>query len=160
MKAKLVHENMEFNFKDPPYKRYESKRGVRGPQVPNPKKSGYGNEGLSDQEIETETRSTVRKAIDKARPNLEYIEDLANQSSPAGVLAKTILAIQNEETTIFLDELLEKWKISRENINTAGTYQPLREAGKLSDNSDLKAKQYILLECNRLLGELIEQQTQ
>lgn len=113
-----------------------------------------------DQEIETETRISVRKVVVNARPKLENIEELAKQSSPAGVLAKTILAIQNEETTAFLDDLLEKWKLSHENINTAGTYQPLREAEKLNDNPDLKAKQYILHECNRLLGKLIEQQVQ
>ena len=113
-----------------------------------------------DQEIETETRISVRKVVVNARPKLENIEELAKQSSPAGVLAKTILAIQKGETTTFLDELFEKWKLNHENINTAGTYQPLHEAEKLNDHSDLKAKQYILHECNRLLGELIEQQAQ
>jgi len=113
-----------------------------------------------DYEIETETRLSVRKVVVNARPKLENIKELARQSSPAGVLAKTILAVQNDETTEFLDELFEKWKLNYETINTAGTFQPLRALGKFDDKTDLKAKQYILHECNRLLGELIEQQKQ
>ncbi len=111
-----------------------------------------------DQEIETETRISVRKIIINAQPKLENIEELAKQSSPAGVLAKTILAIQNEETTTFLEELLNSWKLSYDNIITSGTYQPLRDTVKFDDNVDMRARLYILHECSRLLGELLAQQ--
>lgn len=111
-----------------------------------------------DYEIETETRLSVRKIVVNAQPKLENIEELAKQSSPAGILAKTILVVQNGGTTPFLDELLEKWNLTFENINTAGTYQPLDTIRKLDDKPDTKARQYILHECNRLLGELLAQQ--
>ena len=111
-----------------------------------------------EHELETETRLSVRKVFINARPKLENIEELAKQSSPAGVLAKTIFAIRNEDTTEFLDELFEKWKLNYKKINKAGIYQSLRATGKLDDKTDQEARQYILHECNRLLGELIGQQ--
>lgn len=111
-----------------------------------------------DHEIETETRLSVRKIVVNAQPKLENIEELAKQSSPAGILAGTILAVQNGGTTRFLNELLEKWKLNFGNTNTAGTYQPIDTIRRLDDNSDTIARQYILHECNRLLGELLRQQ--
>ena len=99
-----------------------------------------------DHEIETETRLSVRRIVINARPKLENIEELAKQSSPAGILAKTILVIQNDETIEFLKELLERWKLSYENINTSGTYQSLHTTGKFDDKTDMKAKQCILHE--------------
>jgi len=113
-----------------------------------------------DQEIDTETKLSVRKVIVNARAKLENIEELAKQSSPAGVLAKTIVALQKGETTEFLDDMLEKWKLEYESINGARIYQPLHTSENFQDKPDPKAKQYILNECNRLLGELIVQQTQ
>ncbi len=48
MKSKFVREQLEFNFKEPPYKRYEAGRSR---DIENPSKSGYG-EGLSEEEQE------------------------------------------------------------------------------------------------------------
>lgn len=113
-----------------------------------------------DHEIETETRLSVRKVFINVRPKLENIEELAKQSTPAGVLAKTILTIRNEDTTEFLDKLVENWKLNYKKIITSGTYQPLHSAGIFNDKNDLEARQYILHECNRFLGELLRQKTQ
>ncbi len=112
-----------------------------------------------DHEIETETRLSVRKVFVNVRPKLENIDELAKQSTPAGVLAKTILAIRNEDTTEFLDKLVENWKQNYKKVISSGTYQPLHSTGRLDDKNDLEVRQYILYECNHLLGELIRQQT-
>lgn len=113
-----------------------------------------------DHEIETETRLSVRKVLVNVKPKVENMKELAKESSPAGVLANAIIALSNDETTEFLDEILKKWKLEFESINRAGTYQPLRTAEKIQDEPDRESKQYILNECNRLLAELIGQQTQ
>lgn len=111
-----------------------------------------------DHEIDTETRLAVRKAVVNARPKVENIKELASQSSPVGILAKTIIALQNDKRTNFLDEILEKWQLKHESINGAVTYQPLRTTDKFHGIPDAKVKQHVLRECNRLLGELIAQQ--
>ncbi len=113
-----------------------------------------------EHEIETETRLSVRKVSVNARPKLENIAELAKQSTPAGVLAKTILAIQNQDTTEFLDKLVENWKLKYKHVITSGTYQALYSTGRFDDKTELEARQYILHECNHLLGELLRQQTQ
>lgn len=109
-------------------------------------------------EIETETRLSVRKVItEDIKPKVENIEELAKQSSPVGILAKAILAIQNGESSEFIDAIQEKWISSFEAMNTSGTYQPVQKHENIINSPD--PKQYILNECNRLLGELITQQS-
>jgi deoxycytidylate deaminase len=76
-----------------------------------------------------------------------------------GVLAKTILAIEDNEKTEFLDKILEKWKLNRDEINSKNTYHYLKKVGKEDNNIDLLAKTSILKECNNLLGELLIQKT-
>jgi len=87
MLAQFVSENLEFNFKEPPYKRYVSKRGVKGPQIPNPKKKGYGH-GLSDEEIEIIHRhqytiNDLRDEIDSLEGEIEDLKgELHNLNTP------------------------------------------------------------------------------
>ena len=111
-------------------------------------------------ELETETSLSVRKVLINVQPKVENMEELAKQSSPAGVLACTIIALRKGESTKFLDEILEKWMLKYESINWAGIYQPLRTTEKFRNEPDPESKKYILNECNRLLAELIGQQTQ
>ena len=111
-----------------------------------------------DHEMETEVKLSVRKVIVNVQPKVDNMEELAKQPSPAGILANNILAIQKGGSTEFLDELLKGWNLKLENINTAGTYQPLRATVKLFDKPDMGVKKYILHECNRLLAELLAQQ--
>ena len=74
-----MNEQMRFNFEDPPYKRYVSKRGISGPQVPNPRKAGYG--GLTDDEKEIAERHQLRiQELEDEVYNLDAeIDDLEGQ---------------------------------------------------------------------------------
>ncbi len=111
-----------------------------------------------NQEIETETRLSVRKVItENIKPKVENLEELAKQTSPVGILAKAILAIQNGENSEFIKGIQEKWTSSFEAMNTSGTYQPVQKHENIINSPH--PKQYILNECNRLLGELITQQS-
>lgn len=112
-----------------------------------------------DQEIDTtETRLLVRKILFDIQPKVENMEELAQESSPAGVLARTIIALQKEENTDFVDNLLEEWKLVHNSIKHAGTYQPLHTTERFQLEQNQESKQYILNECNRILTELIGQQ--
>ena len=111
-----------------------------------------------EQELETGTRITVRKVENNVQPAVENLEELAENPSPAGKLAETILAIQREKTTPFLNKLTESWKVKFQKLNKAGTYSPLQQDGRLSEYDDEMARRAILHECNQLLNELINQQ--
>ncbi len=114
-----------------------------------------------DQEIDTtEIRLSVRKILIDVQPKVENLEKLAQGSSPAGVLARTIIALQKGETTDFLDNLFEVWKSIHGSISTASTYQPLRTTERFQFEQNPESKEYILKECNRILAELIGQKTQ
>lgn len=112
------------------------------------------NLGDLNLETETDTRILVRKTSINLSPKVNLIE-LSKQTSPVGILANAILAIENNESTPFLDKLYENWQDKQESFNKANTYLPLRPKGMLPDSI---AKNYVLQECNRLLSELNLQQ--
>lgn len=141
MKARFVHENMEFNFKDPPYKRYESKRGVRGPQVPNPKKSGYGNEGLSDQEIETlHKHQFTLQDLNTEFDNLEgEIEDLQGEIHNLN----TPPADENELEQFYADIQVRYGERALDIINSGmPTEEKIKEIDRLSPAQDFGMEEY------------------
>jgi len=111
--------------------------------------------------IEPNCRISVRKVTNEIRPAIMDMGELAKQSSPAGILADSILALEDNRSTPFLEEYIRKWNSRYQNINDASSYQPLRLAQRLNqkvDNNSI-AKKYVLTECRRLLGELLMQQT-
>jgi len=110
------------------------------------------------QDMENGTRIIVRKVINQLQPAIENLEELASNPSPAGKLAETILAIENDETTPFLDNLLEKWNGEFHRLNKSRTFHPLHAEKKINKNKEQEARQYIFQECRRLLGNLLNQQ--
>lgn len=99
----------------------------------------------------------VRKVDCYLRPALDDLKALAGQSSPAGILADTILAISEGRNTPFLDKLVHQWRQRATALNEAGVYLPLSDEERLSNVKDDNAKVYLQRECNRLLGELKSQ---
>lgn len=112
------------------------------------------------QQTESGTIILVRSISSSLQPFVRNLEELSIQESPAGVLARSIIALEKDQTTSFLDELLIQWKHKQHILSTTAVYQPLYVPGKDGGNTDAEAKEYILAECNRLLGELIAQQKQ
>lgn len=114
-----------------------------------------------DQELDTtETRVSVRKIRIDVRPKVENMEELAKESSPSGVLAQTILALESGVTTNFADNLIKEWKTIQKSATQIAPYQPLRATERFEIDENQDPKQYLLTECNRILTELIEQQAQ
>ncbi|MGM0375301.1 MAG: metallophosphoesterase family protein [Bacteroidota bacterium] len=104
--------------------------------------------------------TSVRKVEYNIRPAVKDMAELAKEPSPAGLIAETILAIENGTSTPLLETLLQKWKSGVERINNAPTYFPLKNENILPDTTDEWGKQEILGECKRILGELINQKDQ
>ncbi|RFC54597.1 metallophosphoesterase family protein [Brumimicrobium aurantiacum] len=111
------------------------------------------------QEI-NETKISIRKIKYHVKPKIDNLEELALESSPAGILAKTIVALEKGETTPFSDKLLEKWKKIHQKTYQSSVYNPIIESENVKSPDTEIQNQYLLTECNRILTTLIEQQNQ
>ena len=65
---------------------------------------------------------------------------------------------ENGESTTFLDSLIRKWKNGIETVNNSSTFQELRTSSKTLEMEDENARNEILRECKKILGELLNQQ--
>lgn len=116
-------------------------------------------EGIEDyQQNIQNTNISVRKVSLKLTPKVENLEELATAPTSVGVLAKTILALQKGETTEFSQRLSELWEKRREKLEGVSTYQAVRTAYRVELPKQEDAHRFLLDECNRILGELINQQ--
>ncbi len=115
---------------------------------------------LTDYEskLDAGTKILVRKVENFAKPAIENLEELAKQPSPEGLLAETILALQNGTDAEFLNELKKELEDNFKKISGSGTYQPLHNVKNFNKIPGKDAKEYIIKECNRLLAELRMQQ--
>ena len=111
-----------------------------------------------EQVLETGTRIFVRKVENNVQPAVENLEELAENPSPAGKLAETILAIQQGKTTPFINKLTNEWKVKLQKLNKSSTYSPLKANERLPEFDEKMARNAILHECNQLLNKLINQQ--
>lgn len=106
--------------------------------------------------LETGTKLSVRRVDTQIEPEISDLKQIATQPSPAGILAKTILAIEEKQDNPFLEELIEEWIQKMDQTNQVDAYHPLNRERKL-ENTAKNARIAVKNECNRLLGELIKQ---
>jgi hypothetical protein len=104
--------------------------------------------------LATGTRLFVRDISASIRPAVDNLEVLAAETSPAGILAQTILALRNGTSTSFLNGLIGEWESQFKGLTSCSTYQPLQEEWQRNGNPRT-ASGFIERECNRLLGELL-----
>ncbi|NLA63919.1 MAG: hypothetical protein GX857_12040 [Bacteroidales bacterium] len=102
--------------------------------------------------LETDTYISVRRVEAQITPEVTDLNQLAQQSSPAGILANTILAIDEGRDDPFLNDLIKEWTTKIEHANRAGVYTSLLKERKLQVTPEV-ARVAIKDECNRLLGE-------
>ncbi|MEA3447614.1 MAG: DNA repair exonuclease [Bacteroidota bacterium] len=117
--------------------------------------------GTLQQEITNEAiieNVFVRKLHNKLKPAGAKLKDLAKQSSPAGILADTILKLENNDTSPFIEALMEKWKKKQQEVIHAKIYSPF-SYGYQTENTDIdnKAREYLLETCNHTLDALLSQ---
>ncbi|MDR4988465.1 MAG: DNA repair exonuclease [Bacteroidales bacterium] len=102
---------------------------------------------------------SVRKLVNNLKPAIEDLKTLSRENSPAGKLAESILALQQNKTTPFLDELSEQWTEAMQKMHNSGTFLPLKSFETEREAITYSAREFLLKECNRLLNELIAQRT-
>ncbi|NLZ94359.1 MAG: DNA repair exonuclease [Bacteroidales bacterium] len=106
--------------------------------------------------LEGSTTISVRRVDTQISPQVADLNQLAQQSSPAGMLANTILAIEEGRDDPFLDDLINDWTVKVDQANRARVYTSLPSGRKL-ETTPAMARIAIKDECNRLLGELMNQ---
>ncbi len=102
---------------------------------------------------------SVRKYVDQLTISID-LASMAEQSSPPGLVAQTILAIENNLTTPLLEELEQQWEEAYETVKNGTAYYSLHQRGRdilYLDEVASKKREYLLMVCNRLLRELIQQ---
>lgn len=119
----------------------------------------WGEEGIRDLRFETEggVNISIRKFDSSIMPLVDDLVKLAAVNSPAGKLAETILAIEDDRQTPFLDGLISDWKRKYQEMDGSVTYQPLRSVNKEAGGGDQMATGHILKECRKMLAELMRQ---
>ena len=108
-------------------------------------------------EIRPGTKIIIRTIESIISPGIESLEKLAGETSPAGKLAETLLALREGRSTPFIDSVLAEWNIKFQSISDSPAYLPVRSAVKNPDISQ-EGINLIEKECKRLLGELLQQQ--
>jgi exonuclease SbcD len=101
-------------------------------------------------------RVSVRTVTSAIKPTVKDLDQLALEQSPAGILAQTILAIREGRSTPLLDDLVRQWNTQFREVNGSSVYQPLNAEWQKSGNPRV-AVDFVLQECNKLLGELLLQ---
>ncbi len=101
----------------------------------------------------------IRKVSSNVMTHITKLEEYVSENTPVGLLAGTILAIKENRTTPMLDRLMEKWITNYQNMQNAATYSILGNTSMDRDTLSDHAKASILKECNRMISELIQQQT-
>jgi len=104
---------------------------------------------------------SVRKVINNMVPAVSNLAELAQQSSPAGLLAQSILALDNNTKTPLLEKMEQEWTKAFSAVKSGTAYTELHSRGKdrpYFEEQQERKNDYLLHACKRLLGELMQQQ--
>ena len=108
-----------------------------------------------ERELLPGTMVALRKIINLINPKIDNLQHLADQPTPPGILAQTILDLENSRNTELTDKLLLKFEDELHAANSANTYDALRMNNQQYSSED--ARDLVLNECRRLLSELLSQ---
>lgn len=99
----------------------------------------------------------IRRTENRCKMKVGNLEVLANESSPAGMLARAILDLEKQQDSGFLKSLREKMGSAIADLNVHSTYIPLRDAEGIDqyEPTGEVIDEFLLKECNRLLSEMM-----
>lgn len=97
---------------------------------------------------------TIRKITNHTRYKADNLHLLAEEKSPAGILASAILDLEKDRESTFALKLLESFKERTQEINNSSVYQPLDKQQKIATDTS-EHRQLLIDECHRLLSEMI-----
>lgn len=99
----------------------------------------------------------IRKIHLRLQPAIADIEEWARESSPAGQLAQTVLQLEREEDSPFLEKLISQWLEKQKQVLQSKNFAPLREREQVVYATRQEARQALLEEGKRLLLEFQQQ---
>jgi DNA repair exonuclease SbcCD nuclease subunit len=100
----------------------------------------------------------IRKLRNHIVQALINLEKLAQEPSPAGELAKSIIALQNGKSTEFLDKLRLDWKEKQRQLQNAGAFHPVFRNEDLDmSGENERAGEYLMKTCKALLENITNQ---
>ena len=120
--------------------------------------AGRAGTGIEDYRHESPEGISIlfRTLETRVRPVIGDLNKLAEEASPAGKLAETIIALREGRMTPFAGTLLEEWNKINKTLVDSAVYVPVRQE-VMNPDAGGDGREYILRECHRLLGELMEQ---
>lgn len=107
------------------------------------------------------TTLSVRKVEMDVQPAVSNLSELAEDPSPAGMLAKAIIELDAGKRSGLVQHLEQAWAVGFDKVSSSAAYGDLRNRGKDEPffNTEQKARRaYLLKACRRLLAHLIQQQ--
>lgn len=105
---------------------------------------------------------SVRKVKNLLTPSISDLVSLSRQTSPVGLIAQTILAIEQNESTPLLQQLELQWDRAFEDLKNGSAYSDLNRNERdqpFYEKVAASKKNYLLTSCNKLLNALISQQS-
>lgn len=105
-----------------------------------------------------EVQYAIRKVGSSVVTHITGLEEYVSDNTPVGLLAGTILALQENRSTPLLERLMEKWMTNYRNMENAATYTILGNPPMDKEALSGLARASILKECNRMISELVNQQ--
>jgi len=100
------------------------------------------------------THITIRKITNHTRYKADNLHLLADEKSPAGVLAAAIIDLESENENPFTKKLMKSFSERTETLNNASVYMSLESNQKIEFKSS-EHRQLLIDECHRLLSEMM-----
>ena len=103
-------------------------------------------------------KSSIRTIKNQCELKVKDLEKLSKENSPAGLAAQALIDLENNTDSEFLERIREEINSSIRNLNTYGTYIPLRNSdtiNQISENSE-ELNELLKHELNSFLSELLK----
>ena len=103
-------------------------------------------------------KTSIRTVSNRCEVKVSDLENLSKENSPAGLIAKALLDISNQNNSEFLETVREALQDSVQSLNTHRTYIPLRNS-EIADQISVNKEDLDTLlsqELNRFLSELLK----
>jgi len=110
-----------------------------------------------EQQMEPGILVSVRKVTNHAKPAVENLEELAQQPTPPGLLAKLIIDLESGGSSDLLESLISNHREELTRANRSATYRPLNRFGDHEIDNEEGSREMLLRESRKLLSELLSQ---
>lgn len=100
---------------------------------------------------------SIRKTVDRTHPDVGDLQALSQQKNPAGILAKLLIEIEQQQGP-FHEQMVDRTRQMIRSVNRHTTYRPLQESQRILDDHDPQAvRNHLAQVARQLLVELVRQ---